>query len=83
MTRSEEDYIKAIYHLTEVSQKTIATTALASQINTKPSSVTDMSKKLAAKGLVNYKKYQGVSLTDLGLKTALSIVRKHRLWEVF
>ena len=83
MTRSEEDYIKAIYHLSEVSQETIATTAIASQIHTKPSSVTDMSKKLASKGLVNYIKYQGVSLTDLGVKTALSIIRKHRLWEVF
>ena len=83
MTRSEEDYIKAIYHLAQVSHKTIATKDLAIQINTKPSSVTDMSKKLATKGLIKYKKYQGISLTDLGLKTALSIVRKHRLWEVF
>jgi DtxR family Mn-dependent transcriptional regulator len=52
-------------------------------METKPSSVTDMAKKLADKGLVNYVKYQGVSLTDSGIKTALSIIRKHRLWEVF
>jgi DtxR family Mn-dependent transcriptional regulator len=40
-------------------------------------------KKLAEKDLVNYKKYQGVSLTDKGRLTAKMIVRKHRLWEVF
>jgi DtxR family Mn-dependent transcriptional regulator len=52
-------------------------------IETKASSVTDMLKKLAEKDLVNYKKYQGVSLTEKGKLTAKMIVRKHRLWEVF
>jgi DtxR family Mn-dependent transcriptional regulator len=52
-------------------------------METKPSSVTDMIKKLSDKGLVNYKKYRGVSLTEKGSKAALSIIRKHRLWEVF
>ena len=83
MTLSEEDYIKAIYHLGMVSNKTVSTNAVADQMETKPSSVTDMVKKLSDKGLVNYKRYKGVSLTELGKKTALSIVRKHRLWEVF
>mgnify|MGYP001235567245 CR=1 FL=1 len=32
---------------------------------------------------VNYKKYQGVSLTKKGRSTAISIIRKHRLWETF
>jgi DtxR family Mn-dependent transcriptional regulator len=52
-------------------------------METKASSVTDMLKKLAEKDLVNYKKYQGVSLTDHGKIAAKMIVRKHRLWEVF
>ena len=52
-------------------------------METKASSVTDMLKKLAEKDLVNYKKYQGVSLTEQGKLTAKMIVRKHRLWEVF
>jgi DtxR family Mn-dependent transcriptional regulator len=42
-----------------------------------------MLKKLSDKKLVTYKKYQGVLLTEEGRKTALNIVRKHRLWEVF
>ena len=83
MTRSEENYLKTIFHLGGSSTTPISTNAIAEQMETKPSSVTDMAKKLAEKGLVNYKKYQGVSLTASGIKMALSIIRKHRLWEVF
>ena len=83
MTLSEEDYIKAIYHLGKGDNVTVSTNAVAEQMETKPSSVTDMVKKLAEKGLVNYKPYKGVSLTEYGQKTALTLVRKHRLWEVF
>ncbi len=83
MTRSEENYLKIIFHLGGSDSIPITTNAIAEQMETKPSSVTDMAKKLAEKGLVNYKRYQGVSLTDQGTKTALSIIRKHRLWEVF
>lgn len=83
MTRSEENYLKTIFHLGGSESDPISTNAIAEQMATKPSSVTDMAKKLAEKGLVDYKRYQGVSLTDSGIKTALSIIRKHRLWEVF
>lgn len=83
MTRSEENYLKAIFHLGGNASKPISTNAIAEQMATKPSSVTDMAKKLADKGLLHYKRYQGVTLTDSGIKTALAIIRKHRLWEVF
>ncbi|MGB3143381.1 MAG: metal-dependent transcriptional regulator [Maribacter sp.] len=83
MTLSEEDYIKTIYHLSETDKTSVSTNAIAEQMHTKPSSVTDMIKKLSDKSLVNYKKYKGVSLTDDGRKVALAIIRKHRLWEVF
>lgn len=83
MTFSEENYLKAIYHLTVVSNSEVSTNAIAEMMETKASSVTDMIKKLAEKDLVNYKKYQGVSLTDKGKLAAKMIVRKHRLWEVF
>ena len=83
MTFSEENYLKIIYHLTEVSKAEVSTNAIANKIETKASSVTDMLRKLAEKDLVNYKKYQGVSLTEKGKLTAKMIVRKHRLWEVF
>ena len=83
MTFSEENYLKAIYHLTILSNAEVSTNAIAEMMDTKASSVTDMLKKLAEKNLVNYKKYQGVSLTENGMLSAKMIVRKHRLWEVF
>ncbi|WP_447635628.1 metal-dependent transcriptional regulator [Flavobacterium microcysteis] len=83
MTFSEENYLKTIYHLTTASDSEVSTNAIAEKMETKASSVTDMLKKLAEKGLVNYKKYQGVSLTQEGKLEAKMIVRKHRLWEVF
>lgn len=82
-TLSEENYLKAIFHLESISGKGISTNAIAKKLNTKASSVTDMIKKLAEKELLIYKKYQGVTLTNIGKKVATGIVRKHRLWEVF
>jgi DtxR family Mn-dependent transcriptional regulator len=83
ITLTEENYIKAIYHLGKQGTKTVSTNAIARNIETKASSVTDMVKKLSDKGYAHYKKYQGVSLTVAGKTIAINIVRKHRLWEVF
>lgn len=80
---SEENYLKAIFHLERFSKDGVSTNAIAEQMQTKASSVTDMLKKLSDKQLVNYVKYQGVTLTKEGKKTAAKIIRKHRLWEVF
>ncbi|MEC7453788.1 MAG: metal-dependent transcriptional regulator [Bacteroidota bacterium] len=82
-TLSTEDYLKAIYHVSQSSSGAVATTSIAKQIGAKPSSVTDMFKKLSDQNLVKYQKYNGVSLTNEGIKTALRIIRKHRLWESF
>ncbi len=83
MTSAEEDYIKAIYQLTIEGMATVTTNAIAARMKTKPSSVTDMIKKLSERQFVSYKKYKGVSLTDSGTTFALSIIRRQRLWEVF
>jgi DtxR family Mn-dependent transcriptional regulator len=83
LTQSEENHLKAIYHLGKFGSVSVSTNAIAEQLDTKASSVTDMLKKLSDKGLVNYRKYQGVNLTEKGRKIASNIVRKHRLWEVF
>jgi DtxR family Mn-dependent transcriptional regulator len=82
LSKSEEDYLKAIFHLSVKTEKGISTNAIAQQLDTKASSVTDMVKKLADKKLVYYKKYQGVTLTESGEKVAANVIRKHRLWEV-
>jgi len=78
-----ENYLKAIYKLVEHSSNPVSTNSIAEKMNTKAASVTDMLKKLANKKLINYQKYQGVYLTTKGEKVALSVIRKHRLWEMF
>ncbi|RRO24370.1 metal-dependent transcriptional regulator [Flavobacteriaceae bacterium 14752] len=83
LSLAEENYLKAIYHLHHENSKAVSTNDLSSILETKASSVTDMLKKLADKNLVVYKKYQGVKLSDRGETTALKVIRKHRLWEVF
>lgn len=80
---TEENYIKAIFHLSSNGENEVFTNDIADYLKTKPASVTDMYRKLAQKDLINYVKYQGVTLTDSGKRLALQIVRKHRLWEVF
>ncbi|MDO3628915.1 metal-dependent transcriptional regulator [Mucilaginibacter sp. BT774] len=81
-TFTEENYLKAIYHLS-LQSESVSTNQIAAALNTKAASVTDMLKKLADKELINYAKYQGVTLTPSGEKIAISIIRKHRLWEYF
>lgn len=79
---SEENYIKAIFHL-QLEKGTVTTNELAEKLNAKPASITDMMKKLSGKKLLHYKPYYGFSLTTEGKKIALYIVRRHRLWEFF
>ena len=83
LSYSEENHLKAIFHLSLNNESGVSTNSIASKMNSKAPSVTEMLKKLSEKNLVVYKKYQGVLLTDFGRKTALSVIRKHRLWEVF
>lgn len=82
LTRSEEDHLKAVFHL-EGSGESAFTTAIAERLNTKASSVTSMVLKLAEKGLLTHRPYRGVNLTRKGRALAVALVRKHRLWETF
>jgi DtxR family Mn-dependent transcriptional regulator len=80
---TEENYIKAIFKLEDLSHETVSTNEIALRLSMQPATVTDMIKRLADKKIVTYKKYHGVQLTAKGKKIALDIIRKHRLWEVF
>lgn len=79
---SEENYIKAIFHLQD-GKMLVSTNEIAGRMNTKASSVTDMLKKLSDKKLAEYIPYKGARLTENGVRCANQIIRKHRLWEVF
>ncbi|HEU4470532.1 MAG TPA: metal-dependent transcriptional regulator [Flavisolibacter sp.] len=81
-TTSEENYLKAIFHL-QLEEGTVTTNMLAERLQTRPASVTDMMKKLNTKKLLHYKPYYGFSLSPEGKKIALYVIRRHRLWEYF
>lgn len=82
---TEENYIKALYHLTfsDPDKKETGTTEIAGTLDVKPATANHMIKKLSDKKLIRYEKYGKIQLTPEGKKKALHILRKHRLWETF
>lgn len=84
ISSTEENYLKAIYHLQQTDvARGVSTSNLSEHLQNKAASVSDMLKRLSDKKLIHYEKYKAVSLTRSGEKLATGIVRKHRLWEVF
>lgn len=81
-TYSEENYLKAIYHICQNGLKASPKT-IAASLDNNPASVIDMLKKLQDKLLISYDKVNGAKLSTSGQDAALDIIRKHRLWEVF
>lgn len=77
-----EDYIKTIYRLT-TEHNTVSTSTLAKQMKCSAASITNMLQKLSNLKLVNYERYQGVTLTEAGDKIALETIRHHRLIELY
>lgn len=80
-TKEMEEYLEAIFKLTERKKEPTKTGDLAQELGVTPSSTTEMIQKLARKKLVQYKPYQGITLTKKGKETALKLVRRHRLSE--
>jgi DtxR family Mn-dependent transcriptional regulator len=80
---AEENYLKAIFRISEKEDKAVQNKALSQEMDTSAASVTDMMKRLAKKALINLESHKGVTLTPDGVKVATQLVRKHRLWEVF
>lgn len=83
MSLSEENYLKTIYHLEKRYADGVPTSAMADELDTQASSVTDMVQRMADKNLLDYKPYRGVKLLDEGRKHAVMVIRRHRLWECF
>lgn len=82
MTPNREDYLKLIFELGGDENK-INNKQIVSGLDVSAASVSEMISKLVKEGLVEHSPYQGVQLTELGLKKASTLIRKHRLWEVF
>jgi DtxR family Mn-dependent transcriptional regulator len=82
LTRSVEDYLKSIFHLT--SQGGFATTSdIAAMLEIAPPSVSGMIKRLSETGLIEHVPYRGVQLTPQGRRAALQMIRRHRILEVY
>lgn len=80
---ADENYLKAVYHLSGDNSAAVSTGLLADYLNVSAASVTDKIKRLKEKGFVQYQKSRGVMLSKEGRRIALSVIRKHRLWELF
>jgi DtxR family Mn-dependent transcriptional regulator len=81
-TLAEENYLKAIYNLSQLESGATAS-KLSEKLNVKLPTINSMVNKLAEKELVEYQKYKGFILTLKGKKHALEVIRKHRLTELF
>src|SRR2546428_4918276 len=82
LTRSVEDYLKAIYHLS--SQGGFAATSdIAAMLEVSSPSVSGMVKRLSETGLIEHVPYRGVQLTPQGRRAALRMIRRHRILELY
>jgi DtxR family transcriptional regulator, Mn-dependent transcriptional regulator len=82
MSANTEEYLEALYTLTQ-DGKSATTSDISKHLNVTPASVSEMLKKLAEGGYLNYLPYQGVTLTASGFEIAEKMARKHRLLERF
>ncbi|TCD04033.1 metal-dependent transcriptional regulator [Pedobacter psychroterrae] len=85
LSYTEENYLKALLKLSfqNEDKPEAGTNEMAAYLGVKPATATDMLKKLKEKNLVSYQKYGKILLTDIGRKSGIAILRKHRLWETF
>ncbi len=82
LSRSVEDYLKAIYGISERGGAA-STNSIAEALEVQPASVTGMVKRLAESGLLEHAPYRGVRLTDQGIREALRVLRRHRILETY
>lgn len=82
LTRSVEDYLKAIFRLSGEG-RAASTTDIAQQLELSPASVSAMVKRLSEQDLLAHEPYRGVKLTAAGRRAALRVVRRHRLIEAY
>ncbi|HKK78293.1 MAG TPA: metal-dependent transcriptional regulator [Phaeodactylibacter sp.] len=83
LSHTEENYLKAVFKISESKGKPASTNAISQAMDTSAASVTDMVKRLSEKELIHYERYRGATLTEEGARIATHLVRKHRLWESF
>jgi DtxR family Mn-dependent transcriptional regulator len=78
-----QDYLKVIWTVREWSQERVSTKLLAERMGVSASTVSEAVRKLADQGLVEHARYGSITLTEVGRKAAIAMVRRHRLIETF
>ena len=81
-THTEENYLKALFHLSSQHGE-VSVSALSALLNVRKPSANSMIKNLTEQGLVHYEKYKPLLLTEKGRKAAAAVLRKHRLTEMY
>ena len=82
-TISKENYLKAIYSLSQRNGEIISTSTIAKELDLTNAAITEMANRLKAEGLIEYTKYKGIKILKKGERIAINVLRKHRLWELF
>lgn len=82
-SRAVEDFLKAVYSLQQKTPDRVSTNSLAEALNIAAPTVTDMARRMEDAGLLDYRKYHGMILTDEGMALALRVLRRHRLLELY
>ena len=80
---SKENYLKAIYTLAKHNEGYISSSQIAKELCVTNAAISEMANRLAKSGYIEYKKYKGIKITAAGETLAVSVLRKHRLWELF
>jgi DtxR family Mn-dependent transcriptional regulator len=80
---SKENYLKAIYSLSKKNEGYISSSEIAKELCVTNAAISEMANRLAKAGYIEYKKYKGIKILAAGEKLAISVLRKHRLWELF
>jgi DtxR family transcriptional regulator, Mn-dependent transcriptional regulator len=83
LSEAIENYAKAIYALARRGDGTVTTNALAERVGVSTASASSMVKKLTELGLAEHQPYRAIQLTAEGRRVALSVLRHHRLLELY
>lgn len=83
LSANAQDYLKVIWDLQEWDDDPVQPTAVAERTGMKQSTVSGALSRLVDAGLVEHKPYRKVGLTPAGRRSAVTMVRRHRLLETF
>lgn len=83
LSATEEEYLETLFNFLECGKKIVRTSEVSKSMDVSPGTVTSMFKRLSEKKLIYYRSHYGAELTSIGRKISASVVRKHRLAEIW